>query len=695
MSDSRSITVWLTAFALIALVGSIATAAPQPTPAGKESGLIPRSILFGNPDKASPELSPDGKYLSFLAPVNGVLNVWVAPTDKPDEAKAVTNDKKRGIRSYSWAYTGKHILYIQDNDGDEDFHVYRADVATGENKDLTPLKKVRAQITQVSPKFPGEILVAINDRDPRFHDLYRLDLVSGERKLVEKNTQFLGYVTDDDLKVRFALKFGEDGGTLIEQPDGQGGWKEFLKVPQADSLTTAPAGFNKSGDVLYMIDSRGRDTAAFTTLDLKSGKHDVVAADPKADAGGALAHPTEKTVQAVPFAYERTHWRFFDKAVEEDFKHLQGVADGDINVVGRTLDDKQWVVVFLQDDGPVRYYHYDRPTKQARFLFTNRKALEGWKLSMMHPRVVKSRDNLDLVCYLSLPPGTDADNAGKPKQPLPMVLFVHGGPWGRDAWGYNSMHQFLANRGYAVLSVNFRGSTGFGKKFLNASNREWAGKMHDDLIDAVDWAIKEKIALPEKVAISGGSYGGYATLVGLTFTPEKFACGVDIVGPSNLVTLLKTIPPYWAPAMQLFKDRVGDVTSEAGRAFLEERSPLTRADKIKRPLLIGQGANDPRVKQAESDQIVKAMREKNIPVVYVLFPDEGHGFARPENSLAFNAVAEAFLAQHLGGRYEAVGEGFKGSTITVPAGVEDVPGVAGKLPKAAPKEAKETPASKR
>jgi dipeptidyl aminopeptidase/acylaminoacyl peptidase len=689
MSHSRSITIWLAAFSLIALVGSIAKAAPQPTAAGKESGLIPRSILFGNPDKASPELSPDGKYLSFLAPVNGVLNVWVAPADKPDEAKAVTNDKKRGIRSYSWAYTGKHILYIQDNDGDEDFHVYRADVTTGENKDLTPLKKVRAQITQVSPKFPGEILVSINDRDPHFHDLYRLDLLSGERKLVEKNTQFLGYVTDDDLKVRFAQKFAEDGGTLLEQPDGQGGWTEFLKVPQADSLTTAPAGFDKTGDVLYMIDSRGRDTAAFTTLDLNSGKQDVVAADPKADAGGTLVHPTEKTVQAVSFTYERTHWRFFDKAVEEDFKKLQTVADGDINVVGRTLDDKQWVVVFLQDDGPVRYYHYDRPTKQARFLFTNRKALEGWKLSKMHPRVVKSRDNLDLVCYLSLPPGTDADNAGKPKQSLPMVLFVHGGPWGRDAWGYNGMHQFLANRGYAVLSVNFRGSTGFGKKFLNAANREWAGKMHDDLIDAVDWAIKEKIALPEKVAISGGSYGGYATLVGLTFTPEKFACGVDIVGPSNLVTLLKTIPPYWAPAMQLFKDRVGDLTSEAGRAFLEERSPLTRADKIKRPLLIGQGANDPRVKQAESDQIVKAMREKNIPVVYVLFPDEGHGFARPENSLAFNAVAEAFLAQHLGGRYEAVGEGFAGSTITVPAGVEDVPGIAETLPKVGPKEAKE------
>jgi dipeptidyl aminopeptidase/acylaminoacyl peptidase len=282
---------------------------------------------------------------------------------------------------------------------------------------------------------------------------------------------------------------------------------------------------------------------------------------------------------------------------------------------------------------------------------------------------------------MTLPPGSDPKGTGKPDKPVPMVLLVHGGPWGRDGWGFNGYHQFLANRGYAVLSVNFRGSTGFGKKFLNAGNKEWAGKMHDDLIDAVDWAVKEKIAQADKVAIMGGSYGGYATLVGVTFTPDKFACGVDIVGPSNIVTLLKTVPPYWEPAVQLFKDRVGDWTTDEGRKFLEERSPLTKVDKIKKPLLIGQGANDPRVKQAESDQIVKAMQMHKIPVTYVLFPDEGHGFARPPNNLAFNAVTEAFLAKNLGGRYEAIGDGFEGSSITVPAGAEDVPGLKDKLPK--------------
>jgi dipeptidyl aminopeptidase/acylaminoacyl peptidase len=293
----------------------------------------------------------------------------------------------------------------------------------------------------------------------------------------------------------------------------------------------------------------------------------------------------------------------------------------------------------------------------------------------MHHQIVKTRDGLDLVCYLTLPPGASADGKDRPDQLVPMVLDVHGGPWARDRWGLDAMHQLLANRGYAVLSVNFRGSTGFGKKFLNAGNLEWAAKMHDDLIDAVDWAIREKIVQPKKVAIMGGSYGGYATLVGLTFTPEKFACGVDIVGPSNLVTLLKTIPAYWAPAMQMFKDRVGDHTTAEGKKLLEERSPLMRVARIQRPLLIGQGANDPRVKQAESDQIVKAMHENKIPVTYVLFPDEGHGFARPPNRLAFNAVAEAFLAQHLGGRFEPIGAAFEGSSITVPTGADGVPGL--------------------
>jgi dipeptidyl aminopeptidase/acylaminoacyl peptidase len=670
---------WWTIIPSLACVFGARGAAAEPTPTGKETGLIPRAVLFGNPDKSSARISPDGRQLAYLAPDNGVMNVWVGPIDKPEAAKVVTHDRKRGIRVYFWAYTSQHILYTQDNDGDEDFHVYRVDLKSNETKDLTPFKKIRAEIEAVSHKFPKEILVGINERDPQFHDVYRLNLESGERKLVQKNTEFTGFVIDDDYRVRFAQKYAPDGGTLLMKPDGKDGWTDFLKISQADSLTTNPVGFDKTGDILYMLDSRERDTAALTALDLKTGKQSVIAANPKADAGGILAHPTEQTIQAVSFTYERTQWVFKDRAVEEDFKVLRKVADGDITVTSRTLDDKVWIVAFLMDNGPVRYYRYDRGDKKAHFLFTNRQALEGLPLQKMHPQVIRSRDGLDLVCYLTLPPGSD-DGTGKPKQPVPMVLDVHGGPWARDAWGFNASHQFLANRGYAVLSVNYRGSTGFGKQFLNAGNKEWAAKMHNDLLDAVDWAEKEHIADPKKVAILGGSYGGYATLVGLTFTPERFACGVDIVGPSNIVTLLKTIPPYWAPALQLFKDRVGDHTTEEGRKFLEARSPLTFVAKIKRPLLIGQGANDPRVKQAESDQIVKAMQEKKIPVTYVLFPDEGHGFARPENRLAFEAVTEAFLARHLGGRYEAIGDAFKGSAITVPTGAADVPGLAAKLP---------------
>jgi dipeptidyl aminopeptidase/acylaminoacyl peptidase len=591
----------------------------------------------------------------------------------------VTDDKYRGIRAYFWAYDSGHILYIQDKGGDEDWHVYSVDLASGETKDLTPIDKVNAQIEGVSERFPEEILVGLNDRDPRYHDLYRINIGTGERKLVQQNPDFAGFISDDDYVVRFASKLQPDGSNQLYAPDGSGGWTEFESIPFEDSLTTSAVGFDKTGKTMYMTDSRGRDTSALVAVQLDNKAQQVLAANDKADVGGALIHPTEKNVQAVSFDYEKVTWQILDPAIKEDFEYLQGVAPGEMQVASRTLDDKKWIVAYLLDDGPARYYLYDRPAKKAHFLFTSRTALEGLPLVKMHPVVISSRDGLPLVSYLTLPKKADPQGTGRPKQPLPMVLLVHGGPWGRDTWGYDTEHQLLANRGYAVLSVNYRGSTGFGKNFINAGNKQWAAKMHDDLIDAVHWAIQQKIADPQRVAIMGGSYGGYATLVGLTFTPETFKCGVDIVGPSNLQTLLSTIPPYWAPALDMFKNRVGDPTSEEGQALLKERSPLTHVEKIQRPLLIGQGANDPRVKQAESDQIVSAMQSKQIPVTYVLFPDEGHGFARPENRLAFYAVAEAFLAEQLGGRYEPIGEAFAGSTITCPEGASDVPGLAAAL----------------
>jgi len=638
--------------------------------------LIPREVLFGNPDKITVRLSPDGTRISYLASVDGVLNVWVGPADDPDSAKPVTNDTDRGIRIYFWAYTNEHILYLQDQAGDENWRVYSVNLETGQTTDLTPLEGVQARIQAVSQKFPEEILISLNDRDPTLHDIYRINITTGEKSLVMENEGFVGFTTDDEYNVRFAERLTPDGGNEISQATEDGGWEIFMDIAMEDLLTTGIVGFDKTGTILYMIDSRNRNTAAFFTMDLETGEQTLIAEDPHADTSNLMIHPTEKIVQAVAFTYERRHWQIIDESIADDLAYLKMVADGDVEVVSRTLDDEYWMVAYVLDDGPVQYYRYDRGEKSAEFLFTHRKALEGLSLAKMHPVVIKSRDGLDLVSYYTLPIGSDSDLDGYPDEPLPMVLFVHGGPWARDNWGYNSVHQWLANRGYAVLSVNFRSSTGFGKAFINAGNLEWGGKMHDDLIDAVNWTVQEGIADPDQVAIMGGSYGGYATLWGMTNTSDTFACGVDIVGPSNLTTLFETIPPYWEPQIELFATRMGDARTEDGRAFLAGRSPLTYVDQIEKPLLIGQGANDPRVKQAESDQIVQAMQDANIPATYLLYTDEGHGFARPENRLSFYAVTDAFLAEHLGGRYEPIGDDFEGSSIIVQSGAEEVPGLA-------------------
>ncbi len=638
--------------------------------------LIPREVLFGNPDKITVRLSPDGTRISYLAPVDGVLNVWVGPADDPDSAEPVTNDTDRGIRIYFWAYTNEHILYLQDQAGDENWRVYSVNLLTGETTDLTPLEDVQARIQAVSQKFPEEILIALNDRDPTLHDIYCLNITTGEKSLVMENEGFLGFTTDDEYNVRFAERLTPDGGNEIFQATEDGSWELFMEIAMEDLLTTGIVGFDKTGTFLYMIDSRNRNTAAFFAVDLETYEQTLIAEDPRADTSDLMIHPTEKIVQAVAFTYERKHWQIIDESIADDLAYLETVADGDVEVVSRTLDDDYWMVAYEVDNGPVQYYRYDRGEKSAEFLFTHRTALEGLSLAKMHPVVIESRDGLDLVSYYTLPIGSDSDSDGCPDEPLPMVLFVHGGPWARDNWGYNSMHQWLANRGYAVLSVNFRSSTGFGKAFINAGNLEWGSKMHDDLIDAVNWTVKEGIADPDQVAIMGGSYGGYATLWGMTNTSDTFACGVDIVGVSNLITLLETIPPYWEPQIELFATRVGDHRTEEGRAFLTERSPLTYVDRIEKPLLIGQGANDPRVKQAESDQIVQAMQDADIPVTYLLYTDEGHGFARPENRLSFYAVTDAFLAEHLGGRYEPIGDDFEGSSAIVQCGAEAVPGLA-------------------
>ncbi len=644
-----------------------------------EAELIPRELLFGNPSRAQARLSPDGAYMTWLAPDEGILNVWIAPSGDPDAARALTSDRGRGVRNHFWALNGRYVLYVQDKGGDENFHVYAVDVESGAERDLTPFDGARAIPYEASWEHPDLFMIGVNNRDPAWFDVYRVDVTTGERELVYENTDQLdGFTFDHDLDLRMAFHAEPDGSmTVMKIADGDA--SELFVIPYEDALTTSILGFDAANENVYAVDSRGRDKSALVRIDADTGAVEVLAQDDMADISGLMMHPTEHRPEAYAVNYLRTEWTTLDERVAQDLAFLNERLDGEIAVGSRTRDDRKWIVANFSAEAPGTYHLYDREAGALTELFSVRPDLEPYTLSDMQPLEIASRDGMTLVSYLSLPPGADANGDGRPEEPLPMVLFVHGGPWGRDAYGYSSIHQWLANRGYAVLSVNFRGSTGFGKAFVAAGDHEWGRKMHDDLLDGVAWAVDQGITTPDQVAIMGGSYGGYATLAGLTFTPDAFACGVDIVGPSNLETLLESVPPYWASFYEVLTRAVGDPRTPEGEALLRERSPLYAAGDISKPLLIGQGANDPRVKQAESDQIVDAMRESGMPVTYVLFPDEGHGFARPENNLAFMAVAEGFLSSCLGGRQEPIGQAFAGSSLTVIEGAGHVTGLADAL----------------
>ena len=647
-----------------------------------DTPLIPRAALFGNPVKAGAQLSPDGKWLSWMAPVGGVMNVWVAPADKPEAAKAVTSATDRPIPGHSWSANSEQVLFVKDNAGDENFRLYGVNVATGQQQDYTPFDKVRVRLLGGSRKRVDELLVGINNRDPRWHDVHLLNLKTGELKLVMKGDGYAGFVADDDLQLRLAARPNAGGGVdYFPVKDGVVADKPSVSTSLEDSAT-GPLGYTTDGKTLYWTDSRERDTTAVFAEDTATGKRTLIGQDSRADLGGTLRHPVTGEVQAYAVEYLTTEWKFLDKALRADFDWLQQqLGKGEVIVASRTRADDKWIVSIDAVSKVAATYLYDRKARTLKPLYVARPELQGAPLVPMQAVEIKARDGLTLPSYLSLPAGADSNGDGKADKRVPMVLLVHGGPWARDGYGYNGLHQWLANRGYAVLSVNFRASTGFGKKFLNAGNKQWGLAMHDDLLDAVDWAVKQGVTSSDKVAIMGGSYGGYAALAGVAFTPTTFACAVDIVGPSNLETLLSTIPPYWEAGRKQMYSRMGDPTTEEGRAVLRAASPLYKADQIVRPLLIGQGANDPRVKQAESDQIVGAMKAKNIPVTYVLYPDEGHGFAKPDNRIGFNAVAEAFLGNCLGGRVEPLGETVRKSTAQVLHGAEHVPGLKDALKK--------------
>jgi dipeptidyl aminopeptidase/acylaminoacyl peptidase len=610
--------------------------------------LIPRSVLFGNPERVSPRISPDGTQLAWIAPRDGVLNVWVAPIG-PDGvdwavAQAVTEDTDRGVRVFGWARDGRHVLYLQDAGGDENWRLYDVDLQTLERRDLTPFEGIHAEIIATSKRHPTQVLVGINADNPELHDVYRLDLSTGSLAKEITNPGYAGWVADEDLVVRGALAPLPDGSfDVLVRDSAETDWRTLLTIPAEDATSSDIVSFSGDGQSLLMISAADANTGRLARIDLATGSASVLAEDPEADVTGVMLHPDTRDPQIVMILKDRMSYTVLDPSVEEDLKAVRALHPGDPVFSDRDEADRTWLVGFTNDTGPIPYFMYDRATRSGRFLFEHQPALSEYSLAPMEPFSFTARDGLEIHGYVTFPVGLGRSG-------LPAVLNVHGGPQVRDTWGYDAEAQWLANRGYLCVQVNYRGSTGYGKAFVAAGDREWGAKMHDDIVDAASHVTGAGWADPARVAIYGGSYGGYEALVGAAFTPDVFCCAVDIVGPSNLKTLLETIPPYWAPAIAQLYRRVGNPETDAD--FLWSRSPLSRARDIRIPLLIAQGANDPRVKQAESEQIVAALKDAGIDYEYMLFPDEGHGFAKPENRIKFYTAAERFLARYLRGRFE-------------------------------------------
>ena len=617
--------------------------------------IIDREIIFGNPEIAGAQISPDGKYITFLKPWKDTRNVYVKGVDEPfSAARLLTTEAKRPVAGSFWSRDSKYVLYIKDNDGDENFNIYAVDPtakpAPGSDappsRDMTGVKGARVEIVDIPQTDPDTIYIGLNDRDKAWHDLYKLKLSTGEKTLVRKNTEKIAlWIFDLNGQLRLATRVADNGDNEILRVDPD-------KFTQIDSCTVmetcTPVQFTKDGKQVYIITNKGDsvDLIGLALFDPATGKTQPVESDPmkRVDLTNALFSEVTHELMLTAYLDDKDRLYFKDKAFEADYKWLKSQLPGmEVGLGSHTLDDQTWVVVANSDIEPGITYIFNRKGHKLAKQFTVREKLPRESLAHMEPVRYKSSDGLEIPAYLTLPKGVPAKN-------LPTVIFPHGGPWGRDVWGYNGYAQFFANRGYAVLSPNFRASTGYGKKFLNAGNLQWGRTMQDDITWGVKYLVEKGISDPKRVGIFGGSYGGYATLAGVAFTPDTYAAAVDLFGPSNLITLLDSIPPYWETIRKTFYARMGNPTTPEGKALLIERSPLTSADKIKTPLLIAQGANDPRVNHAESEQIVIALRDRGFPVEYLLIPDEGHGFARPVNNMASLMASEKFLAKYLGGR---------------------------------------------
>jgi dipeptidyl aminopeptidase/acylaminoacyl peptidase len=618
--------------------------------------IIDRELFFGDPEISGAQISPDGKYLTFLKQFNKVRNIWIKKIDEPFEAaKPITADTKRPVTNYFWTEDSKYVIYVQDKDGDENFRVYAVNpFESGDPvppaKNLTPFENVRAMIIDVPKKTPDEIIVGLNDRDPSLHDVYRLNIVTGERKLLFENKENIaGWATDLDGNLKLAIRQTDDGGTEILRI---GANNKLTKIYEVEFEETAsPIRFTKDGNAFYLMTNKGknRDKIQLELYDLKTGKSKLIDKDPldEVDLAGALFSDLTNELLMTYYIGEKVRIYPKEKNFKKDFEILlKQVPSGNIGFISISQDENLWLVSVSSDVDPGSVYLFDRQKGKAELVYKSRPNLPSEWLSEMKPIKYKARDGMTIYGYLTIPKGLEPKN-------LPVVMLIHGGPWARDVWGYNPLVQFLANRGYAVFQPNFRGSTGYGKKYLNAGNKQWGtGSMQHDITDAVYFLIQQGIADPKRVAIAGGSYGGYATLAGLAFTPDLYACGFDIVGPSNIITLLNSIPPYWKPVQKIFTLRVGDKDNPLERKMLEEQSPLNSATKIKAPLYVVQGANDPRVKKAESDQIVAALRDLGREVEYMLAPDEGHGFLNELNRLAMYTAMEKFFYKHLKGRLQ-------------------------------------------
>ena len=627
--------------------------------------LIPREILFGNPARTDPKVSPDGSQLSWLAPdKSNTLNVWTSALDGT-HAHCVTNETGDPIEWYTWAGDGKHVLYLHDNAGDEIPHLFSTDLMTGNVRDLTPFRGVRAQNVLTDSRHPAAVLVAMNLRDRTKFDMYRVDLETGAITIEAQNPgDVLTWRADNNFVLRAATAFdGTTGRTIIRVRDaGDKPWRDLVVMPFERALFAGQVvngslivGFDPDGKSLLIVSALHSDKGRLVRVDLQDGhEHGVIAEDPHCDVAfvdvgrlgmepGVILHPVTGAVQAVQFNYMTPQWSFVDPKLKTDFENINREAPGFFDLVSRDNADRVWIVASRRSDAPVTYYKFDRGTKKLSRLFTENPALAKFAVAAKKPGIIKTRDGLEIVSYLTIAPGVD------PRK-VPLVLLIHGGPWDRDSDVYDPEVQFLANRGYAVLQANYRGSTGFGIKFFNAGNLQVGLGMVEDVLDAVRWAVDQGIADPKRVAAMGGSMGGFATLRALEMRPDLFACGVDEFGPADEAVSFRSSPSYWSNILARWRRRAGDADHDEN--WNRKISPLFHVDAIRAPLLIVQGKNDPRVTMANADAMVAALRKAKRDVTYVVYPDEGHGFARPENQFDFYGRGEEFLAKHLGGRAE-------------------------------------------